>query len=130
MISDPIGDMIARIKNAVQRKHEQVVIPLSKIKLEVVGVLKHEGYNESYEFVEKDKKGEIVVTLKYLNGSSPIREIKRISKPGVRNYIKKNDIPLVLQGMGISIISTPKGIMSGHKARKLGLGGELLCLVW
>lgn len=130
MISDPIGDMIARIKNAVQRQHAQVIVPLSKIKLAIAEVLKQEGYIENYEFSEKKNKGEITITLKYKHGQSPIQEIKRVSKPGVRRYSKKKEFPQVLQGMGIAIVSTSKGVMTSYRARKQGLGGEMLCLVW
>ncbi len=130
MHSDPIADMLTRIRNAVLRKHEKVVIPLSKIKLDLVEVLKQEGYIENYEFSEKNNKGTISIILKYKNGQSPIQHIERKSKPGVRSYLKKKEIPLVLSGMGISIVSTSKGIMTGHAAKKQGIGGEILCVVW
>jgi len=129
MILDPIGDMLARIKNATQRNHATVAIPLSKMKLSIAEVLKIEGYIEKYEFYEKDNKGEIIITLKYVNGRSPIRTLKRSSRPGVRKYVAVDRIPTVLQGMGIAILSTSKGVMSGHKAKKLKVGGELLCVV-
>ena len=130
MISDPISDMLARINNAVQRKHPSVIIPLSKIKLNIAKVLKQEGYIENYEFSEKGNKGEITITLKYKDGQSPFHRIRRISKPGIRRYSQKKELPLVMQGMGIAIVSTSKGVMASHHARKQGLGGEIICKIW
>lgn len=129
MITDPIADMLARIKNAAMRKHEQVRMPLSKIKLNIAEVLKQEGYINNYEFAEKDNKGELTITLKYVGNRLPFSTMKRVSKPGVRRYVSHEHIPFVLHGMGIAIISTSQGVMTGHRAKKLGIGGEVLCLV-
>lgn len=130
MVSDPLSDMLARIKNAAQRQHAQIVIPFSKLKMEIAEVLKQEGYIVGYEFSEKDNKGQITITLKYKNGRSPFREIKRVSRPGLRRYASTDQIPRVLNNMGIAILSTSQGVMAGHRARKLGIGGEILCLIW
>jgi len=129
-MTDPIADMLARIRNAILRKSKDVLIPLSKVKLEIANLLKKEGYIDEVVFEEKEGKGTLTVSLKYVQGESAIQGLKRISKPGKRDYSKSTTIPRVLEGMGIVVISTPQGIMSGQKAKKLGLGGELLCKVW
>ena len=130
-MTDPIADMLTRLRNANSVFHETVDIPGSKIKTAIAEVLKDEGFISDYTFKEDNKQGVITITLKY----GPDREkvisgIKRISKPGLRQYAKHKDLPRVLGGLGIAIISTSKGIMSDKQARKAGLGGEVLAYVW
>ena len=130
-MTDPIADMLTRLRNANNVYHESVEIPGSKIKTAIAEVLKEEGLIKDYAFNEDDKQGVISVSLKY----GPSREkvisgIKRISKPGLRQYVKHDEIPRVLGGLGIAIISTSKGIMSDKQARKAGLGGEVVAYVW
>ncbi|MCK4421880.1 30S ribosomal protein S8 [candidate division WOR-3 bacterium] len=130
MLTDPIADMITRIRNAVKAEHRHVEIPGSRVKKEITKILFEEGYIGNYTFEDDNKQGKILITLKYINDESPIHEIKRISKPSRRVYVGKKDIPLVTRGFGISLLSTPKGIMSDAEARKNGVGGELLLEVW
>ena len=130
-MTDPIADMLTRLRNANNVYHESVEIPGSKIKTAIAEVLKEEGFIKDYAFNEDDKQGVISVSLKY----GPSREkvisgIKRISKPGLRQYVKHDEIPRVLGGIGIAIISTSKGIMSDKQARTAGLGGEVVAYVW
>lgn len=129
-VSDPIGDMLTRIRNAGRARHEKTVIPASKLKGAVIKVLKEEGYISDFVFHEDDKQGAITVFLKYENGRSVIREIKRVSKPGIRRYVSRDAIPSVLGGLGISILSTSKGVLADREARKANVGGELLCTVY
>ncbi|HWV37640.1 MAG TPA: 30S ribosomal protein S8 [Vulgatibacter sp.] len=129
-VTDPIGDMLTRIRNATRARHERAVIPASKLKTAIVQVLKDEGYIENFVTHEDDKQGAITVFLKYENGQSVIREIKRISKPGIRRYVAKDEIPRVLGGLGIAILSTSKGVLVDREARKANVGGELLCTVY
>lgn len=129
-VTDPIGDMLTRIRNAAQAKHEKTVIPASKLKRAIVNVLKNEGYIKDFVFHEDDKQGEITVFLKYDGGKSVIRNIKRVSKPGIRTYVPKDEIPRVLGGLGIAVLSTSKGVLVDREARKAGVGGELLCTVY
>ncbi len=130
VISDPIADMITRIRNANRAKREKVEIPSSKIKLEIARILKEEGYILDYYFKEDNKQGVITVLLKYSGKQRIINNLKRISKPGLRVYVNKDDIPEVLGGLGISILSTSKGIMTGKEAKKRHFGGEVLCYIW
>ncbi len=129
-MTDPIADMLARLRNALQRKHETVAMPLSKTKLEIAEILKQEGYVSGFTFEDKDGKGTLNITLKYVAGNSVILGLRRLSTPGKRSYSKSKNVPRVLDGMGIVIISTSQGVMPGYKAKKLGIGGELLCKVW
>ncbi|MFC2342996.1 MAG: 30S ribosomal protein S8 [Negativicutes bacterium] len=131
VMTDPIADMLTRLRNANSVLHDKVEIPGSKIKRAIAAVLKEEGFIRDYTFTEDNKQGMLVLTLKY----GPEREkvisgIKRISKPGLRMYAKSAELPRVLGGLGVAIISTSKGIMSDKKARKAGLGGEILAYVW
>ncbi|HPW53432.1 MAG TPA: 30S ribosomal protein S8 [Erysipelotrichaceae bacterium] len=129
-ITDPIADMLTRIRNAVQAKHDSVTIPCSKQKLEIARILKEEGFIEDYA-VEVDVRKNIVVTLKYgKNGQKVINGIKRISKPGLRVYVEANKLPRVLNGLGIAIISTSKGVMTDKDAKVKHVGGEILAYVW
>ena len=130
-LNDPIGDMLARIRNAQMRNKSNVNTPASKLRGWVLDVLKSEGYIRGYESVTaKDGKPEIQVSLKYFDGAPVIRELKRVSTPGRRVYASVKDIPYVRQGLGIAIVSTPKGVMSDVQARATNVGGEVLCTVF
>ena len=130
-VNDPVGDMLTRIRNASRAHHDKVVIPHSKLKLEVLKVLKSEGYVADFTVHEKAPQGEISVQLKYGPDKRPvIVGIKRVSKPGLRRYVNAREIPNVLGGMGIAILSTSRGVMVDHEARKQSVGGELLCTVY
>lgn len=131
VLTDPIADMLTRIRNASSVKHESVDIPGSKFKAEVARVLKEEGYIREFKFIEDDKQGTIRVYLKYgPHKERVISGIKRISKPGLRVYAQKDEIPRVLGGLGIAIVSTSQGVMTDKSARKNSLGGEVVCYVW
>jgi small subunit ribosomal protein S8 len=131
VMTDPIADMLTRIRNANSVYHDKVEIPGSKIKQAIVEILKSEGFVKDYEVVTDGKQGTIKVALKYgSNREKVITGIKRISKPGLRVYAKNDQLPRVLGGLGIAIISTSKGIMSDKQARKEGLGGEVIAYVW
>ena len=129
-MSDPIADMLTRIRNANAAKHDTVDVSASKMKIAIAKILLDEGYIESYELVEGNTQGIIRVTLKYSGKKHVISGIKRISKPGLRTYADKASLPRVLNGLGIAIISTSKGVMTDKEARKLGVGGEVLAYVW
>ena len=127
-MTDPIADMLTRIRNANTVGHETVEIPASKMKKAIAEILKEEGYITDFDVIEDDKQGMIKVTMKYgANKERVISGIKKISKPGLKVYAKANDVPKVLGGLGIAIISTSKGIVSDKEARKLGVGGEVIC---
>ena len=131
-MTDPIADMLTRIRNANTAKHDTVDVPSSKMKLAIAKILLDEGYIMSYELVENGKFNDIRITLKY--GASKnekiISGLQRISKPGLRVYANKEELPKVLGGLGVAIISTNKGVITDKEARKLGVGGEVLCFVW
>ena len=130
-MTDPIADMLTRIRNANSVNHEKVDIPGSKIKTAIAEVLKQEGFIKDFSFTEDNKQGILTVFLKYgQNREKVITGIQRISRPGLRQYAKKKELPRVLGGLGIAIISTSKGIMSDKYARKAGLGGEVIAYVW
>ncbi|GIW47347.1 MAG: 30S ribosomal protein S8 [Deltaproteobacteria bacterium] len=129
-MTDPIADMLTRIRNALVARHKTVEIPASRIKIEIARILKEEGYISDYTVVEEGVAKKIKIELKYTpEGEAAIREIRRISKPGCRIYVNKREIPRVISGLGITILSTSKGIMTGAQARRLGIGGELICTV-
>ncbi|MBQ1220742.1 MAG: 30S ribosomal protein S8 [Peptococcaceae bacterium] len=131
VMTDPIADFLTRIRNANMVMHEKVEIPASKTKIALAEILKNEGFIKDYEQIEDGKQGIIRVYLKYgPNREKVISGLKRISKPGLKVYCKKDEIPKVLGGLGIAIISTSKGIMTDKEARKHGLGGEVICYVW
>ena len=130
MITDPIADMLTRIRNANQMKHATVSMPASKVKAEILRVLKAEGYISDYVVKEEDNKKFIEVTLKYVNKQRVIQGIKRISKPGLRIYASCEDLPKVINGLGIAIVSTNKGLMTDRQARTENIGGEVLAYVW
>jgi small subunit ribosomal protein S8 len=135
-IMDPIADMLTRIRNAVTAGHTMVAMPSSKLKIEIAKIMKDEGYLEGFDIAESDDSPQKVLRLKikYVGERrerrSVISGIERVSKPGRRIYTKKQDIPWVLSGIGVAILSTPKGVMTGARARQLGVGGEILCKVW
>lgn len=130
-VTDPIADLLTRIRNANQMRYNEVVVPTSNVKLEIVKILKDEGYITDYKIEKEQVQDNIVITLKYgKNKERVISGLKRISKPGLRVYAKAEEIPTVLNGLGISIVSTSKGIMTGKEARKENLGGEVLAYVW
>ena len=130
-MTDPIADMLTRIRNANTVKHETVDVPASNIKKEIVRILLEEGFVRGYDVIEDEKQGIIRIQLKYgQSGERVIQGIKRISKPGLRVYCKKDEIPKVLSGLGIAIISTSTGLLVDREARKAGLGGEVVCYVW
>ena len=131
VMTDPIADMLTRIRNANQMKHEYVNIPASKIKLEILNVIKNEGYINDVEFVEDGKQGTIKVTLKYTDKKERvIKGIPRISKPGLRVYAKSTEMPRVLNGLGIAVISTSNGVMTDKEARQKHVGGEVVAYIW
>ena len=130
-ISDVIADMLTRIRNANDAKHDTVDVPASNMKKAIADILLNEGYIKSYQIVEDGKQGTIRITLKYLQGKQKvIRGIRRVSKPGLRIYASCEDMPSVMNGLGIAIVSTSKGIMTGKKAKALNVGGEVLAFVW
>jgi small subunit ribosomal protein S8 len=129
--TDPIGDMLTRIRNASRARHEKVLIPASRLKMRIAEVLKDEGFIKDYVLHEDGTQGAITVLLKYTSDREPaISDIKRVSKPGLRRYVPTESIPRVLNGMGIAILSTSKGVMVDREARKQKVGGELICTVW
>jgi len=135
-ISDPIADMLTRVRNTTMTGQALTAMPSSKLKVEIARILKEEGYIEGFEVVDGERPGQktLRVRIKYVGErrqrSPVITGLERVSRPGRRIYTKKQDIPWVLSGIGIAILSTPKGIMTGQKARSLGVGGEILCKVW
>ena len=130
-ITDAIADMLTRIRNANTARHETTDIPASKIKKAIADILVDEGYIKSYQIIEDGKQGIIRITLKYGPGKKKIIQgIRRVSKPGLRKYSTCEDMPSVLRGLGIAIVSTPKGIMTGKRAKKENVGGEVLAFVW
>lgn len=131
MLTDPIADMLTRMRNAVRIKSEKVDIPASKMKVEIAKILKEEGFIKSYKIIKYKKQGILRLTLKYTSeNESVISGLKRVSKPGRRVYVGKNDVPQVMGGVGIAIITTPKGILTDKECRNEGVGGEVLCYVW
>ena len=130
MVIDPISDMLTRIRNAVTKKHKNVLIPSSKFKVEIAKILQNEGFINSFQIIKNGTFPSIKIDLKYDSRKSPvIKKIKRISKPGLRVYVNKNEIPRISGGLGTSIISTSRGVMTGNKAREIGVGGEILCSI-
>jgi small subunit ribosomal protein S8 len=130
MVTDPISDMLTRVRNALMLRKDSVEVPHSKIKREVSRVLKENGYIADFYEVSDDKFKKIKLVLKYHEGRSVIQGLKRVSKPGRRVYVGKEEIPRVMGGMGVAVVSTSRGIVTGHQARRLKVGGELLCYVW
>jgi small subunit ribosomal protein S8 len=130
-MTDPIADMLTRIRNGIQARHDRVELPSSKLKVEIARILKGEGFISNYKLVEEGPQGSLRIFLKYSEDGEPvIHGIERVSRPGRRVYRNKADIPRVLGGLGLAIVSTSKGVLSGHDAVKNGVGGEVLCQVW
>ena len=130
LMNDPLGDMLTRIRNAQMRKRPNVMTPASSLRARVLDVLQAEGYIRGYSESETNGKAEFQIELKYFDGQPVIREIQRVSKPGRRVYSSVKAIPRVADGLGVSILSTPKGVMADHEARSLYVGGEVLCRVF
>jgi small subunit ribosomal protein S8 len=129
-VNDPIADMLSRIKNANQRVKDEVVVTMSKINLEIARVLKEQGYVNDYQVISLNNHQAISINMKYVDKKKAISGMRRISKPGLRIYAGKDEIKSVLGGLGISIISTSKGVLTGNEARKEGVGGEVIAYVW
>jgi small subunit ribosomal protein S8 len=130
-VNDPIGDMLTRIRNACMARHTNVTMPASKMKLAIADILKREGFIKDYTLIEGQPHSTISITLKYSPDRRPaITGLRRVSKPGLRIYTKREEIPRVRGGMGLSILSTPKGVLAGHDAWRQHVGGEVLCYVW
>ena len=131
MTSDPISDMLTRIRNGLAARHPKVDVPASRLKGDIAKILKDEGFIANYKLTEEGAKKSIRIYLKYTAGNVPvISRIERISRPGCRVYVGSQEVPRVLGGLGINILTTPRGVMTGGSARKEGVGGELLCHVW
>ncbi len=130
-MTDPIADLLTRIRNAVQARHDSVVIPRSRIKLDIVKILKNEGFLEGYIEIDDGPQGAIKVFPRYDEAREPVvRGLKRVSKPSRRKYVGKDDIPRVRNGLGVAILTTPRGVLTDRQARRAGVGGEVLCYVW
>jgi small subunit ribosomal protein S8 len=131
MVNDPIGDMLTRIRNGLLVRQKQIVVPGSKVKVAVARILRDEGFIKDFELTKDSPQPLLRIVLKYdRDRKSIVTGLQRVSKPGRRVYVKRTEIPWVLSGLGIAIVSTPQGIMTDQKARRLGLGGEVLCYVW
>ena len=130
-VNDPIADMLTRVRNAVMVRHDSVLVPSSKIKLAIANILKEEGFISDYEVVRGKSHRDIKILLKYQDKNEPvISGLERVSKPGLRVYVQKKEITRVYGGLGIAILSTPDGVLTGQQAWRRGVGGELLCYVW
>src|SRR5580658_3761449 len=130
-LTDPVADMLARIRNAISARHQKVDVPHSKLKAEIARILKEEGYIANYKATEEEGHKFLRVYLKYSSdNASPMSDLKRVSRPGCRVYVGHSEIPRVLGGLGINILTTPKGVMTGRQARKEGVGGEVLCEIY
>jgi small subunit ribosomal protein S8 len=131
MVSDPIADMLTRIRNSIMTRQKQVVMPGSKVKVALARILKEEGFIRDFEVTKDLPQPQLRIVLKYdRDRQSVITGLRRISKPGRRVYVNRSRIPWVLSGLGVAVVSTPQGIMTGQRARRLGFGGEVLCYVW
>ena len=130
-LTDPVADMLARIRNAINARHQKVDVPASRLKLEIARILKEEGFIANFKPTEEEGHKVVRIYLKYGNNNeAAISNLDRVSRPGCRVYVRRNEIPRVLGGLGINILTTPQGVMTGRQARKAGVGGELLCEVW
>lgn len=131
MLTDPIADMLTRMRNALLIRNEKLDIPASKIKVEIAKILKEEGFIKSYKIIKDKKQGSLRLTLKYTSEGEPVMTgLQRISKPGRRVYVGKDEIPRVVGGVGIAVLTTSRGILTDKKCRTEGLGGEVLCYIW
>ena len=128
-MQDPISDMLTRIRNSLERNKRDVKMPSSKLKVAIADILKQEGYISDYRVEENDKKASLIIDLKYFEGKPVIEMLKRISKPSLKSYKSVNDLPKVMGGLGVAIVSTAKGVMTDKSAREHGIGGEVLCIV-
>jgi small subunit ribosomal protein S8 len=130
-LTDPVADLLARIRNSIHARQQKLDVPASKLKLEIARILKEEGYIANFKATEEDGRKVLRIYLKYGNDSAAaISNLQRISRPGCRVYVGRDEIPRVLGGLGINILTTPRGVMTGRQARKEGVGGEILCEVW
>ena len=130
-LTDPVADFLARIRNAIKARHQKLDVPASRLKLEIARILKEEGYITNFKAVEEGGHRIVRLYLKYgANDEAAISNLMRVSRPGCRVYVGRNEIPRVLGGLGINILTTPRGVMTGRQARKEGVGGELLCEIW
>lgn len=130
MMTDPIADMLTRIRNGNMKKHESIEVPASNLKKSLAQILLDEGYIKGFNVVEDNKQGMITIDLKYVDDQRVLSGLKRISKPGRRVYVRANEVPRVLDGLGIAILSTSKGVMTDKDARSKGVGGEVICYIW
>ena len=130
MLTDPIADMLTRIRNAILAKADKVDIPASRMKLEIAKILKEEGFIRAYKIIKDKRQGILRLSIKYVNSESVISGLKKVSKPGRRVYVGSKEVPAVMGGVGIAILTTSKGIMNDRTARSESVGGELLCYVW
>ena len=130
-MTDPIADLLTRIRNGQVAKHKTVDVPASRMKLAIVTILKDEGFVDDFKVLEESSQGKIRIQLKYgMSGERAIQGLERVSRPGRRVYCGKDEIPKVLDGLGLTILSTPRGVMTGQSCRRLGVGGEVLCNIW
>ena len=130
-LTDPVADFLTRVRNAIRARHQKVDVPASKLKLELARILKEEGYISNFKSTEEEGHKILRIYLKYgANNEAAMSKLERVSKPGCRVYVGHNEIPRVLGGMGINILTTPQGVMTGRDARKHGVGGEVLCEIW
>src|SRR5438445_6693687 len=130
-LTDPVADLLTRIRNSIHARHQKLDIPASKLKLEIARILKEEGFIANFKATEEEGRKVLRVYLKYGNNNeAAISNVERVSRPGCRVYVGRNEIPRVLGGLGINILTTPKGVMTGRQARKEGVGGEVLCDIW
>ncbi len=129
-MTDPIADMLTRIRNGIMARHTRVMIPASNMKIAIARILKEEGYIRDFDVARDNPQGTLRITLKYVEKRPVMSQLKRVSKPGLRVYTRRDDIPRVRGGLGTAIISTPQGVMTGRKAYQLGLGGEVVCYIW
>lgn len=130
MLTDPIADMLTRVRNAINIKSEKVDIPISKMKLEIAKIMKEEGFIRAYKILKDKRQGILRVVPKYIDNESVISGLKRISKPGRRVYVGHNEIPKVMGGLGVAILTTSKGVLSDKACRREGVGGEVICYIW
>jgi small subunit ribosomal protein S8 len=129
-MTDPIADMLTRVRNALMARHTRVMIPASNMKIAIAQILKEEGYIKDFDVVRDNPQGTIRVALRYVDKRPVMTQLKRVSKPGLRVYTRRDSIPRVRGGLGTAIISTPQGLMTGRKAYQQGLGGEVICYIW
>lgn len=130
LVHDPVADFLTRIRNAQQREKTSLQVPATKVLVSIAGILKDEGFIQDFQVVDTQPQRTIEVELKYVNGVAAIRELKRVSKPGIRRYVGYREVPQIMRGLGIAILSTPKGIMTGKRARAEKVGGEFLCTIY